>query len=161
MRRVILGALVLLLSHPLSAQPALDRGSRVRVYSADPAAAALRQALIGRVVRSMPDSLSLVTDPPAREVSLPSQSLSRIDVSVGRATHALAGGVIGGLVTGGGFVALACAFSSGSCRVGNQVGGFIGYYAVGAIPGVVVGAMVGSRMQGPERWRTIWTRPRP
>lgn len=159
MRRVTLLLLPLFISLPLRAQPTLDPGTRVRIYSADSiAASALRQARIGRVSRSTPSALSLIPDQSALEVSVPSQSLVRIDVSAGRGTHAVAGGVIGGLITGGGFVALACAFANGSCRISNQVGGFLAYYAVGAIPGAVVGAVLGSRMQGPERWRTIWVR---
>lgn len=162
MQRVMPICLVLCISLPLRAQPALDPGTRVRVYSVDSAVAvALRQALIGRVVRSRPDTLSLLPDASGLEVRLASHSLERIDVSAGRPTHAIGGGIVGGLISGGAFVALACAFSNGSCRIGHQVGGFLAYYATGAIPGAVVGAVVGSRTHGPERWRTIWVRSEP
>lgn len=159
MRRLMLALPALLISLPLRAQPTLNPGVRVRVYSSDSAvSSALREALTGRVSRSTPSSLLLVTDYSGLEVSVPSQSLLRIDLSAGHGTHALAGGVIGGLISGGGFVALACAFSNGSCRISNHVGGFLAYYAVGAIPGAVVGVAVGSRKHTAERWRTIWVR---
>lgn len=148
------------ISHPVAAQPTLDPGSRVRIYWADTGAvSALPQALIGRVSHRTPSALSVVPDRSALEVSVPLPSLLRIDVSAGRGTHAVAGGIIGGLISGGGFVALACAFANGSCRVGNQLGGFLAYYAAGAIPGAIVGVAVGSRIPGPERWRPSWVRP--
>ena len=159
MRPLMLALAVLLISLPLRAQPTLNPGVRVRVYSSDSAVSSvLREALTGRVSRSTPSTLLLVADPSGTEVSLPSHSLLRIDVSAGRGTHAVAGGVIGGLISGAGFVGLACAFSNGSCRIDNHVGGFLAYYAVGAIPGAVVGVAMGSRMHTPERWRTIWVR---
>ena len=159
MRRLMLVLPVLLISLPLRAQPTLNPGVRVRVYSSDSAlSSALREARTGRVSRSTPGSLLLVVDDSGLEVSLPSHSLLRIDLSAGRGTHAVAGGVIGGLISGGGFVALACAFSNGSCRIDNHIGGFLAYYATGAIPGALVGVAVGSRMHTPERWRTIWVR---
>lgn len=159
MRRVMLALAALLSSFPVYAQPTLNPGVRVRVYRSDSAvSSALREALTGRVSRSTPNTLLLVADPSGLEVSISPRSLLRIDLSAGRGTHAVAGGVIGGLISGGGFVALACAFSNGSCRIGNRLGGFLAYYAVGAIPGAVVGVAVGSRMHTPERWRTIWVR---
>lgn len=63
--------------------------------------------------------------------------------------------LIGGLVSGAAFVGLICAFSDGSCAIGNEVGGFALYYATGAIPGVLVGGSIGSRMCGHEHWEPI------
>ena len=158
----------LALGSPLPAQPPLATGTRLRVLVKDTlvrdGAARTDGAAgggwrIGAVVSAVPPTLTLETSPPGRRDAIPLAAVTRIDVSRGRPTRRGRGAVVGGLLSGGAFVGLACAFSDGSCRVGDDVGGFLLYFATGAIPGVIVGRSVGSRMRGPERWETLWTAP--
>ena len=111
---------------------------------------------VGRVVSSTPTDFEFVSESSRWTRVLAFSQVSQLDVSAGRKSRALAGGVLGGLLSGGAFVGTACAFSSGSCDIGSNAGGFLGYYAVGAIPGAIVGAVVGRRLHGAERWRTLW-----
>ena len=90
------------------------------------------------------------------ECALALTTVRQIDISRGRSDHRVLGGIIGGAISGGAFVAAACAFSDGSCDIGKHVGGFIAYYAVGAIPGVLIGRSIGSRHHGAERWEVRW-----
>ncbi|MHB1223949.1 MAG: hypothetical protein ACYC2G_07890 [Gemmatimonadaceae bacterium] len=167
LRRLLLRLLVIgTLAHgvlgtvPVGAQPVLPAGTRVRVFT-DPLAVfpgmPERGQLTGTVVFSDPSELRLDTEPPPRRIELPVAGLRRIDVSRGRPNRRLSGGMIGGLVSGAVFVGAVCAFSDGSCDVGENVGGFLAYYAVGAVPGVLIGARIGARRRGPERWETVWT----
>ena len=93
----------------------------------------------------------------SQPVLLPLNTVRQIDVSRGRSDRRVLGAILGGAISGTAFVAAACAFSDGSCDVGNHVGGFIAYYAVGAIPGIFVGRSIGSRHHGAERWEVGWT----
>ena len=141
---------------PLGAQPPLRPGARVRVRrAADTAAATPAEWRIGTVVSSTREALVLRPAALADSVVVPMSEIRRIDISLGRPSHRTSGAVIGALLSGAAFVGLACAFSDGSCSIGGNVGGFLGYYAVGAVPGAFVGAALGARHPGRERWRQV------
>lgn len=151
------------LGAPMAAQPVLETGTRIRIWLPDsvmPADAADRAgARIGVVARMDASTLVLRVRTSERR-AVPLAVLTRIDVSAGRPTHRVAGALLGGVLSGGAFVGMACGFSDGSCAVNSgNIGGFLGYYAVGAIPGVFIGRAIGGRMQGSERWREVWRRP--
>jgi hypothetical protein len=156
-------ALVGAAAPPLAAQPPLAPGARVRVFAADSLLAnpprAARGWRLGTVAAVTPRTLLLETAAPASRISLELAEVTRVDVSRGRGNRRWAGAVTGGLLTGGAFVGLACAFGNGSCRPGDDVGGFLVYYAVGAIPGALAGGALGARMRGAERWRRVWPAP--
>lgn len=144
------------------AQPAMTPGTRVRISITPPSAAEARQPAwrAGRFVSSTPTTLVIDTGNVHEPLGVAIGSIRQIDVSRGRPSRKWTGAVVGGLVSGGAFVALACAFSNGSCNVGDNISGFLAYYAVGAIPGAIVGGAIGARHHGAERWRQIWVPPR-
>lgn len=152
--------LLLLAGSPMAAQPSVTAGARVRVLVSDtvaaPEATSRPRWTVGTVVSSTSSVLVLRTTPSGPQQNVSFAELRRIEVSRGRSNHRWIGATIGGLISGGAFVAAACAFSDGSCSVSDNVGGFLGYYAVGAIPGAIVGGAIGSRHYGRERWRQIW-----
>ena len=159
---MIIVCIVLGVVSSADAQPLLTRGTRVRVSIADGSPEAARTArptpLTG-VVSSMDATALMLVLGEGPERRVPLGALLRIDVSAGRSTRRTAGAIIGGLVSGAVFVGAACGFSDGSCGVNSSnVGGFLAYYAVGAIPGVFIGRSIGGRMQGEERWRELWRR---
>ena len=152
-------ALAFVVALPLAAQPPLRPGARIRVRTTADSSAAPTSSIgwrVGNVVSSTPQDLILRPSPLAEAITLPMTQIQRIDVSLGRPSHRRGGAVLGGLLSGGAFVGLACAFSDGSCKVSDNVGGFLAYYAVGAIPGVLVGGAIGSRLRGPERWKRVY-----
>ena len=166
----IVSTIVSTFAAPLAAQPSLPRGTRVRVHAADtllgPAVAgAPGDWRVGTVVASTPATLVFAPAPPASSgpsvapIALSLADVRSIDVSLGRPDRRWTGAAIGGALSGAAFVALACAFSDGSCSVGDNVGGFVLYYATGAVPGAIVGGVVGGRHHGPERWRQVWSAP--
>ncbi len=149
-----------LLATSVGAQPVMATGTRVRAWFPDTAVPRLsRDRLVSQTggVESM-DARAIVLrvdGGTTHRVSL--ATLVQLDSSAGRSTHRLSGAIVGGLLSGAAFVGMVCGFSSGSCAVdGGNVGGFLGYYAVGAIPGIFFGRAVGGRMQGAERWRIVW-----
>ena len=152
------GALLLSVARvpELPAQRVLEPGTRVRVAVGGGVPGA--GLLIGTVTTMDATAIGVQMDlGPAR--SLPLASVLRIDVSRGRGTHRGVGAALGGVLSGAAFVVLACKFSDGSCDVGgSNVGGFMAYYAIGAIPGVFAGASIGGRYPGNERWREHWRR---
>ena len=150
-------ALALAVAFPLAAQPSLRPGARIRVRTtADTLAATPAEWRVGTVVSSTARALILRPAPLADSVVVPMTEIRRIDLSLGQPSHRRTGAVIGGLLSGAAFVGLACAFSDGSCRVGDNVGGFLGYYAVGAVPGALVGGALGARHRGRERWEQVY-----
>ncbi len=144
------------------AQPPMTPGTRVRISVAPPSATeALQPAWrVGRFVSSTPTTFVIDTGNVQEPLGVAIGSIRQIDVSRGRPSRKWTGAVVGGLVSGGAFVALACAFSNGSCNVGDNVGGFLAYYAAGAIPGAIVGGAIGARHYGAERWQQVWVPPR-
>jgi len=156
-------ALLFLLSVSIAAQPSLPQGTRVRVFTTGTPARAdepgNHEAHVGTLVASTPTNIVIDTGSLTHRVTIAVGDVRRIDVSRGASDRRWSGAVIGGLISGGAFVALACAFSDGSCKIGNNVGGFVAYYAVGAIPGALVGGAIGSRQRGPERWERVWASP--
>ena len=164
-RALLTAALLVLLTPPMTAQPPLRQGTRVRVFTSSdslaPRGNAVSRAWIaGTVVSSTPEALVLRPAPLSEPVAVPTRNVLQVDISRGRPNHRWRGATIGGLLSGGAFVALACWFSDGSCNVGDNVGGFLGYFAVGAIPGAFVGGARGARQQGPERWQQVWPESR-
>ena len=158
MRRIPLATpLALLFAAGLAAQPAMSPGARVRVTGRASVFAGDASPHIGTVTSSGGDALTFLPEFSADTLRLRYADLARMDVSRGRKDRKVRGAVLGGLITGAGFVSLACAFSNGSCDIGQDVGGFLAYFAVGAVPGVILGVIVGSGMRGPEQWRTVWT----
>jgi len=155
-RPMVLG--LVLLASPAAAQPVFSPGTRVRVLVADSAANHARDAtqgwVIGSVVSSPPPALLL--DAKTGRVSYTVGELRQIDVTRGRANKRWMGATIGGLLSGAAFTGAVCGFSSGSCNIGANVGGFLVYYATGAIPGVIVGGAMGARHVGEERWEQAW-----
>ena len=142
------------------AQPSITPGTRVRISIAPPAAVEAMQPAwrVGRFVSRTPTTFVIDTGVhPPIEIAI--GTIRQIDVSRGRPNRKWTGAVLGGLLSGGAFVALACGFSNGSCNIGDNVGGFIAYYAVGAIPGAIVGGAIGSRHRGAERWQRVWGSP--
>jgi hypothetical protein len=137
-------------------------GTRVRISIAPPSAAEpLHPAWrVGRFVSSTPTTLVIDTGNVQEPMGVAIGSIRQVDVSRGRPNRKWTGAAVGGLVSGGAFVALACAFSNGSCNVGDNIGGFLAYYAAGAIPGAIVGGAIGARHYGAERWQQIWVPPR-
>lgn len=135
--------LLLLSARSLAGQPPLAEGARVRLTVLPPATS----PVIGVIRRDQAPWLGVAPS-----------ALQRIDVSAGYRTHKWSGAAIGGVLTSVAFVQLACALSNGSCDPGQDVGGFLAYAAVGAIPGALVGGAIGSRLRGTERWRVVWTR---
>ena len=148
---------------PCAAQPTLPQGARVRVLvtnsSPAPSSVSAPQAYVG-TLRSTGESRVVIDTGSGAPIALALGSIRRIDVSRGRPNRRLIGSIIGGAISGGIFVAAACAFSDGSCDIGSHVGGFVAYYAVGAIPGVFIGGAIGSHHYGAERWREAWAPPR-
>jgi hypothetical protein len=157
--------LALAIAVVLGAQPVIPAGTRVRVWAPDtilgnPAASATGWR-IGIVAASSPEHLSLRPDGERAAANLPWVALVRVESSLGATSRWRAGALIGGVITGAGFVSLACAMSSGSCAVsGDNAGGFVLYFLTGAIPGALVGAGIGSRFRDDERWDPLWTAPR-
>jgi hypothetical protein len=153
-------ALAATVALPLGAQPPLRPGARVRVGMTVDSLAATPAASggwwVGTVVSTSTRDLVLRPTPLADSVVLSMAEIRRIDLSRGRPSRRWSGAVIGGLLSGGAFAAAACAFSDGSCSVSDNVGGFLGYYAVGAVPGVLVGGALGSRLRGRERWEQVY-----
>jgi hypothetical protein len=156
---VMLIALLMLLAFPAQAlpaqaQPAVSPGTRIRLALPDSAS-----PVIATMVSGDANSLT-VTDAARQSRRIPLAELLRVEVSEGRSTHRRAGATVGGLLGGALFATMACGFSDGSCAVsGSTVGGFLVYYAIGAIPGAMYGASVGSRRLGDEQWREVWRRP--
>jgi hypothetical protein len=111
-------------------------------------------------VTNLPVALVLMPAPLSEPVVLPTGEVLRVDISRGRPNHRRRGATIGGLVSGSAFVALSCWFSDGSCRVGDNVGGFLADFAVGAVPGAFVGGALGARQHEPERWQQVWAESR-
>ena len=143
------------------AQPSITPGARVRISVAPPVAVDAMQPAwrVGRFVSRT--ATTFVIDTGVQQpIGIGIGAIRRIDVSRGRPNRKWTGAVLGGLVSGGAFVALACGFSNGSCNVGDNVGGFIAYYAVGASPGALVGGAIGARHYGAERWQQIWVPPK-
>ena len=145
------------------AQPSMTPGTRVRISTAPPSAVAAPTLArhVGNFVSSTPATIVIDTGDARQPMEITIGSIRKIDVSRGRPSRKWTGALVGGLVSGGAFVGLACAFSNGSCNVGDNVGGFLAYYAVGAIPGAIVGGAIGSRHHGAERWQQIWAPSRP
>lgn len=145
------------------AQPSMTPGTRVRISTAPLSAvdAPVLARHVGNFVSSTPATIVIDTGEVRQPMGIAIGAIRQIDVSRGRPSRKRTGALIGGLVTGGAFVGLACAFSNGSCNVGDNVGGFLAYYAVGAIPGAIVGGAIGARRYGAERWQQIWVPPRP
>ena len=160
MRRISVAATAaLLLASALSAQPDIAPGTRVRVTvraNVLPGGAGQR---IGTVTSTSGDAFLVRVERSTDTLRLSYADLTRVEVSLGRKTRKLRGAIIGGLLTGSAFVSMACAFSNGSCDISKDVGGFLAYYAVGAIPGVIIGTAIGSRLHGPEQWRSVWAGP--
>lgn len=151
-----------MLAAVLPAQPVVATGTRVRLWLPDSVVPAQVADVAGLRIGSVAamDSATLVLRAGTATHRVPLASLARLDVSEGRPSHRTAGAVIGGLVSGALFVGAACGFSDGSCDVNSgNVGGFLAYYAIGALPGVFIGRAVGGRMHGEERWREVWRRP--
>ncbi len=152
MRLRLLALALLAASTVLGAQPSPPTGTRVRLITGAGVTA------VGTLV-SMDSSAIVTRDDDAHLDTTATASLTCLQVSEGRASRATVGAVVGGLLSGGAFVGMVCGMSSGSCAVnGGNVGGFLGYYAVGAIPGVFIGRAIGGRMRGEESWSEIWRR---
>ena len=151
-----------LVSATAGAQPSIAPGTRVRVSISPTSAAqaAKTESRIGTLVSSTATIVVIDTGSVANWATFAIGDIRQIDVSRGRPNHKWMGAGLGGLLSGGAFVALACGFSNSSCNVGDNVGGFIAYYAVGAIPGAIVGGAIGSRHRGAERWERVWISPR-
>ncbi|MBL0170318.1 MAG: hypothetical protein IPP90_06220 [Gemmatimonadaceae bacterium] len=152
-----------LLATPLTAQPILSIGTRVRVWMPDSVLPiGMRDGggiRVGTVSAMDASVLQLRSDATA-PLRLPLATLTRLEVSAGRSSHRTAGAVVGGLLSGAAFVGLACGFTDGSCAVNSgNVGGFLAYYAIGAIPGVFIGRAIGGHLTGEERWREVWRKP--
>jgi surface antigen len=165
MRRIVMviACAILGVASGANAQPLLDRGTRVRVSIGGglPETGGRPQATqsLSGLVASMDTAAIVVALGSGMERHVPLQSLLRIEVSAGHGSRRTAGTIVGGLVSGALFVGAACGFSDGSCGVSSSnVGGFLAYYAVGALPGVFIGRAIGARMQGEERWRELWRR---
>lgn len=138
-------ALLLLLGFARAAegQPLLADGTRIRVT--------LRSTstpVIGRVHRG---------DPPWLGVD--SSAMQRVDVSRGYRSRKWMGAGVGGAISSAAFISLACALSNGSCDPRQDVGGFLAYVVVGAVPGALLGGAIGAHVRGDEQWRVVWTRP--
>ena len=135
----------------LSSQPTLPAGTRVRLVQQKPPT-----PLVGTVI-SWDHSTVRLTSDAGRVIGVQRVDLTSVAVSAGRSDRRVAGMLAGGLLSGAAFVGSVCAFSDGSCAIDGHLGGFLAYYAVGAIPGVFVGRAVGKRVRGPERWRELWS----
>ncbi len=134
----------------LPAQSPVAVGTRVRVFFR----ASNASPVIGVVQRQDADALRMIVS--ARDTVFPFAQLQRIEISGGRSNHRWRGAAIGGAISSLAFVEMACAMSNGSCSPGQDIGGFLVYAAVGAVPGALVGGYVGARMTGEERWRAVW-----
>lgn len=157
MRRWILLAMFpATLAGTAAAQP-LAIGGRVRMQAIDSAGVGAR-VVAGTVLALPPGYVTLQPHIGQSSIDIPLGSIRQVDVSRGFGNHRRGGMLVGGLISGTAFVGLACAFSNGSCSIGDNVGGFAAYYAVGAIHGAIVGGMIGARRRGAERWETVWRR---
>ena len=161
MLRMALACSLSLFAGMAVAQPSLAPGTRVRVSIVPTSGVAAEAPVhVGTFVSSTPAAIVINTGTPPSPTTFAIGTIRQIDVSRGRPDRKWTGVVLGGLLSGGAFVALVCGFSNGSCNVGDNVGGFVAYYAVGAIPGAIVGGAIGSRHYGAERWQQIWVPPR-
>ncbi len=151
-----------LLASTVGAQPVMEAGTRVRVWLPDTAPTAASRNLpwsrVGHVESMDARTIVLRIDGGTTD-RLSLTNLVQLDSSAGQSTHRMSGAIVGGLLSGAAFVGMVCGFSDGSCAVnGGNVGGFLGYYAIGAIPGVFIGRAVGGRMRGDDRWIVVWRR---
>ena len=150
--------LLLILTTPVGAQLAISPGTRIRVRAADSATSqpgdAARGWVIGTVVANPPPALVLAAGPV--RVSYDMNEVRQVDVSRGRPNRRWRGAILGGLLSGAAFTGAVCAFSSGSCDISEDVGGFLAYYVIGAIPGAIIGGAIGARHVGKERWERVW-----
>lgn len=160
-RPAVLALCVSLVGAPAAAQFTLAPGARVRVLPADSVAIHVgdraRGWVVGTLVSSPPPALVLET--PSGQLRYTVDAFRQVEASRGRADRRTAWAIVGGVLSGAAFTGAVCAFSDGSCRIGSHLGGFLAYYAVGAIPGAIVGGALGSRRVGDERWSRVWPTP--
>jgi hypothetical protein len=146
---------------PASAQLSLRVGDRVRVTTREPALhpavpnAQTTHSVIGDVVALTGDSLVLSTD--GWRLPLARAGLLRVEVSRGRAHRSVRlGAVIGGAVTGGILVSVACGMAGRDCALRNAPQ-MTALFAIGAIPGALIGATVAEIWTTGERWDEVPT----
>jgi hypothetical protein len=122
--------------------PVVQAGSRVRITSMD----SLR--VTGRVA-AINDERLFVQPRHGVPVAIPITSIETVQISRGHRSHTLKGALIGGLITGS---AAALLFSrDGTAEYGGRTGA-AGYgFTLGAVPGLLVGTVVGY-LTSPERW---------
>lgn len=124
-----------------AAEDAVDTGTRVRIIRKGG-----QPLVVGRLVLRSPERLTVQTDG-GRGVGILFNDVARVQVSAGRDRRKAAGvGALIGLVAAGAFYVT----NDGDCSGGECAKRF----ALMAGPGMVAGALVGSRV-APERWRDV------
>ena len=119
------------------------RGQRVRLVllAGDP--------LVGRLLEVGADSFRLARPGEAR--TIPASDVRRVELSVGRHSHAGRGAVIGAVVGGAlGLLAVASAGDDYYYTDGEKVAGAVGITAMGAGVGALIGGLTHS-----ERWQEL------
>jgi hypothetical protein len=140
------------------AQALIAVGTEVRVTTTAGDCAAPTPC-IGRWATSTPDSTVLDEVRARGRVALARATVTRLEVGE-RSRQRWTGALIGGALTAAAFVSLACSLSNGSCDVNSgNVGGFVGYVAVGALPGALIGGAIGQRIRGDVVWRQVLPAP--
>jgi hypothetical protein len=160
MRKVVAAVLVasVLVSPVGFAEPAIgapvDIGGRVRLKSA-----AVRGGVVGVVVDADETSLTVKRDGGTRNLRIPWESLSRLQVSDGRkhrGENVAKGAVIGGLV-----VAFPAAVGAGQANIDCEHECHAGpMFATGVLIGAGLGAIIGMASKT-DRWTTVRAPRRP
>jgi hypothetical protein len=166
-RIVLWACLTVLCGAPCSAQPLLDPGTRVRLLLRSPmpdslgarSAESRASVVIGAVQLTEGTAMEVFLDVGAQQ-RIPLADVVRIEVSRGPGTRAGLGALVGGLL---GSVVVINAQLGGCARSDEDVMCVQGSRAtqtmLGAVGGgLVVGALIGSNVRGPERWREVWPR---
>ncbi len=167
MRRMsmMLAWMMMLAAESVFAQPPLETGTRVRLSLRSPvpdslgtrSADARADAVIGAVQSTDGSAMAVLADAGALQ-RVPLADVLRIEVSRGPGTRAGIGALVGGLL--GSFVAINAQLG-GCARSDEDVmcvqGSRMTQTMLGAVGGgLVIGALIGSNVRGPERWREVW-----
>lgn len=135
----------------LQAQGPVRPGERVRVLAPSTA----DSLIVGRVVALDSTSLLLAPAPSGGSLRLPVAGIQQLEVSRGRGRSTLQGALLGtGIGAAASYAVVHASVRESSCDYlcgAAEAGGAI----LGGTAGLVVGALIGNRSRGPERWQRV------